>query len=142
MRRGDAQVPLVFGGKELPLHQCGLPVETQFAGSGLPLRHAVGRGLDGGVHQVEAHVQEERLCAPVADQVDGLVRQDLRQVPAGRTGRQVWNVEGAEVAAASRRAQVSAADVDVEAVSFRVGFLKAQMPLADMPGAVAAASQQ
>ena len=73
----------MFHGKEFPLHQRGLPVEAQFADASLPLGHPVSRGFDGGMHQIEAHVQEEGIVAPTADQVDCLVRQYFRQVLAG-----------------------------------------------------------
>jgi len=87
-----------------------------------------------------AEVEEERSGAALPDDLDGFVGEPVGQVLARRTIFQGWVAVGAEVAAG--RTPFAAGDVEVKSMFVRPGGASAEMPLADMPGRVAALFQR
>ena len=99
------------------------------AGLGLELGDQPGFGLERRVHAEVGQVQQERLILVALDEVDGLVRQEVRQVLALRVGR------------LGRRLKIEMAprglDGFVEAALRRVVFGRiAQMPLPEHRGRI------
>jgi len=100
------------------------------AGLGLELGDQPGLGLERRVHAEVRQVEQERLIPMALDEVDGPVRQEVRQVLALRVGRLRRRLE---VEMAARRL-----DGFIEAALCRVVFGRvAQVPLAEHPRRVA-----
>ena len=132
----DVLVFLVLAGKGLPRHERIDRVQAHSTSLGLILGPVRRLDLNRNVHGIVPEVKEERPAVILADQADGLVGQPIGQVLSRRPIRQRFDPPRAEVAIL-RLPPVAAADVHVEAMLLGKVRLLAQVPLADVPRAVA-----
>ena len=139
-RHGD--VLLVLDG----MHLAGLKrvelVQPERGRLGLVFLNVVLGRLDRRVEGIVGQMQEEgALRVATLDQGDRLIRQPVGQVLPFGAVFEIFHAVRREVAFA-RAAPLESADVDVEAVLVRPVGPAAEVPLADVPGLVAAALQR